>query len=442
MDSRLILFFGSSPPISFPNRENMTIVRRIHWVVGCGLLMAGCQPPPSANKAAATPPAKVATIAQEDKLNTTVLTPEAEKRLDIQLASVVSKPVVRSRTFGGEVTLPADAALVVSAPVVGTLQAASKTGVPKAGSTIGKKQPVFLLLPLLSPERNVLTPAERVRFAEAKMTLSASQIDAEGQVQRAQVQLDAAKIALDRAERLLREQAGTIRAVDEAKANVELAEKTLGAAASRKTLLDQIKLDEEAGTLEPLVIESPQEGTLRATHAAPGEVVPAGAPLFEVVDYRTMWVKVSVYVGELSEIVADQPARVSNLAESRGENATAAKPIVAPPTATPLASSADLYYELDNPNGKFRPGQRVSATLTLQGQAENRVIPWSAVVQDINGGTWVYEQTAPYTFVRRRVQVRFVSGPDAILSEGPAAGAQIVISGVAELFGTEFGFAK
>ena len=84
----------------------------------------------------------------------------------------------------------------------------------------------------------------------------------------------------------------------------------------------------------------------------------------------------------------------------------------------------------------------MSATLVLQGQDEQRVIPWSAVIQDINGGTWVYEKTAEHTFVRRRVQVRIVSGADAILSEGPPAGTHIVISGVAELFGTEFGFAK
>jgi len=421
----------------------MTILRDFLAAGMCALLVAGCQRAPAGTKTA-TPPAKVATIAQEDKLNTIVLTPEAAKRLDIQFAEVVSKSVVRTRTFGGEVMLPPDASLIVSAPVVGTLQAASKSGVPKVGSSIAQKQPVFLLLPLLSPERNVLTPAERVRFAEAKMTLSASQIDAEGQVQRALVQLDAAKIALERAERLLRDQAGTVRSVDEAKATVDLAEKTLAAATSRKTLLDQIKLEDNdaAGKLEPLVIESPHQGILRTAQAAPGEVVPAGAPLFEVTDYRVMWVKVPVYVGELVEVAADKPARVSSLAESRGENAVAATPIVAPPTATPQTSAADLYYALDNAKGQFRPGQRVSATLVLQGQDEQRVIPWSAVIQDINGGTWVYEKTAEHTFVRRRVQVRIVSGADAILSEGPPAGTHIVISGVAELFGTEFGFAK
>ena len=66
-------------------------------------------------------------------------------------------------------------------------------------------------MPLLSPERAVLTPAERVRFAEAKNAVATSRIDAVGLVQQGEVQVEAAKIVLDRAERPVREQAGTVR---------------------------------------------------------------------------------------------------------------------------------------------------------------------------------------------------------------------------------------
>ena len=303
-------------------------------------------------------------------------------------------------------------------------------------------QPIFLLLPLLSPERAVLTPSERIRFAEAKNALATSRIDAEGLVQQANAQVDAAKITLDRAERLLRDKAGTLRAVDDAKAQLDIANKGLDAAMSRKKVLEDIQLDEEAGELQPLVLESPQDGLLRAEHAASGQVVAAGAMLFEVMDCDPLWVRVAVYAGEASEIVADRPARVSSLADRTGANARTAKPIEAPPTATPLASTVDLYYELPNSSGELRPGARVSVELPLAAESQARVLPWSAVVHDINGGTWVYEQTAPQTFVRRRVQIRFVDGDTAVLEEGPAAGAAVVSTGAMELFGTEFGFGK
>ncbi|MEQ1861480.1 MAG: efflux RND transporter periplasmic adaptor subunit, partial [Chthoniobacteraceae bacterium] len=61
---------------------------------------------------------------------------------------------------------------------------------------------------------------------------------------------------------------------------------------------------------------------------------------------------------------------------------------------------------------------------------------------DIHGGQWVYENTAPQTFTRRRVVVDRVVGPDAVLASGARAGAKVVTDGAAELFGTEFGAGK
>ena len=325
--------------------------------------------------------------------------------------------------------------------------ASGDEAVPQPGTCkVARGQPIFLLLPLLSPERAVLTPAERIRFAEAKNALATSRIDAEGQVQQAQAQVDAAKISLDRAERLLRDEAGTVRAVDDAKAQQEIADKGLQAAASRRKRARRhpAKLDEEAGELLPLTLESPQDGILRAEHAMAGQVVAAGAPLFEVMDCDPIWVRVPVYVGEAPEILTDRPARVSSLAE----RTSAHTPRMAQAdrgrasTATALASTVDIYYELPNSSGELRPGARVSVELPLATEDEARVLPWSAVVHDINGGAWVYERTAPQTFVRRRVQVRFVEDDQAVLDQGPAAGAEIVKQGAMELFGGEFGFGK
>ncbi len=69
-------------------------------------------------------------------------------------------------------------------------------------------------------------------------------------------------------------------------------------------------------------------------------------------------------------------------------------------------------------------------------------MPWAAVLHDIHGGQWVYEQIAPQTFVRRRIAVDRVAGTAAVLSRGPKPGSQIVTDGAAELFGTEFGVGK
>ena len=413
------------------------------WVALPPLLaaLAGCnRPAHSATKS--EPPAAIAQIANEEKLNTIVLTPEAETRLGLETAPVESRKVARRRTFGGEVTLPTGASLVVSAPVNGTLKQASTERTLTVGEKVSRGQPVFILSPLLSPERDVLTPAERVAYAQAKMQVSQAQVDAEGQLQQANVQVEAAQIALKRAERLLREQAGNARTVDEARAALELAQKAQAAASARKELVDSVKLDAESGKAEPLAIPSPRDGIIRAEFAAPGEVVPAGAPLFEVVDLDEVWIRVPVYAGEVGDVSPQAPAQVKSLADASAAPGLEARPVSAPPTAVPQAAAVDLYYALNNREEKFRPGQRVSATLTLEAKQDSLGIPWSAVVQDIYGGTWVYEQTAEHTFVRRRVEAPFVVDGWAVLSAGPPAGAKIVTVGTAELFGAEFGFGK
>ena len=428
-----------------PGSASIDVLARWQWLIAPGLslcfsLAIGCSKP--VPPVGASPPAKVQTIAHEEDVNTIELTPEAEVRLGIITAPVEMRPLVRVRRFGAEITVPPGAAMIVSAPVTGTLRAPPKKEAPRAGIQVSRGQKVFELLPLLSPERAVLTPAEQVRFAEAKNAVATARIDASGLVQQGEVQVEAAQIALDRAERLLRDQAGTVRAVDDAKAQLNLAKKTHQAAQARQRLLEQLKLDEEAGVQQTLEIESPQDGIIRSLSAAVGEVVAIGAPLFEVLDSDPIWVRVPVYVGELPQISDEQPAQISRLGEDATVVERLAPHVNAPPTSMPLASAVDLYYELPNPQGELRPGERVIAKLTLLGKEKSLSIPWSSVIHDINGGTWVYELVAPHKFVRRRVQVRYVVDGMAALADGPPVGSAIVTTGAMELFGTEFGFAK
>jgi hypothetical protein len=70
------------------------------------------------------------------------------------------------------------------------------------------------------------------------------------------------------------------------------------------------------------------------------------------------------------------------------------------------------------------------------------VVAYSAVIYDTNGVTWVYTMPEPLTFVRQKVVVAQVSGKEATLSDGPAAGTPVATTGVAELYGAELGVGK
>jgi len=288
----------------------------------------------------------------------------------------------------------------------------------------------------------VLTPAERVSIVQGKNQIATWRADAAFQVAQAQEQVNKARQDLERAERLYRDSAGTKKAVDDAQSQLNLANSALDAAQTRQKLVMNLDSDSEAGQQTPITIESPQSGMIRTQNVAPGEVVSAGAPLFEVMKYDPVWVRVPVYAGETSQLALDQAAEVVPLNTEEKSRGYTAQPISAPPTATLLASTVDLYYELANPEGHLRPGERMTVRVKVQGVSQQRVVPWSAVMHDINGGTWVYENVAEHTYVRRRVQVRYVIDDLAVLETGPKLGAKVVTAGAVELFGTEFGFAK
>lgn len=67
------------------------------------------------------------------------------------------------------------------------------------------------------------------------------------------------------------------------------------------------------------------------------------------------------------------------------------------------------------------------------------VVPYAAVLYDVEGRTWVYTNPEPLKYVRHEIKVDFVEGgAKAILLEGPPVGAKVVIVGASELYGTEY----
>src|SRR6476646_3300875 len=94
---------------------------------------------------------------------------------------------------------------------------------------------------------------------------------------------DGAKVALERAKRLLRSEAGSRKAVEDAQTAYDVAKKILDAATARRAMLQKVAAHPDKETASPLTIEAPEPGVLRNVSALPGQNVHAGANLFEVI---------------------------------------------------------------------------------------------------------------------------------------------------------------
>jgi hypothetical protein len=232
------------------------------------------------------------------------------------------------------------------------------------------------------------------------------QAAADGEVARTRAQVRLARIALDRASALVREEAGSVRARDEAAAALATAEAQAGAAVAQRRLL--------------------------------------GPAVASLGNQPVVWVRVPVFGTDVAEVARNAAAEVRPLG---GEGAPrAARPVQAPPSSNAVAGTVDLYYALDNRDRAYRIGQRVAVALPLggggsAGRQSGLTVPISAIVRDMYGGEWVYQKTAPDTYLRRRIEVASTEGDRAILSRGLSRGDEIVTVGAMELFGTEFGVA-
>ena len=76
------------------------------------------------------------------------------------------------------------------------------------------------------------------------------------------------------------------------------------------------------------------------------------------------------------------------------------------------------------------------------GGTEQLTVPYSAVMYHFDGTTWTYTNPEPLIYVRAPIEIDFIDGDMAVLSDGPDVGTVVVSVGAAELYGVEFGIGK
>ena len=110
------------------------------------------------------------------------------------------------------------------------------------------------------------------------------------------------------------------------------------------------------------------------------------------------------------------------------------------------AEGTALYFSVSSSGPQaLAPGQavRVKLAMLASGTTPRKLVPYAAVIYDVNGGTWVYtKEPNALSFVRQSITVDYIEGDEAFLTEGPPVGTEVVTVGGAELYGAETGVSK
>jgi RND family efflux transporter MFP subunit len=383
-------------------------------IAASGMALAACD---NDDSSGAVAPAHVEHAVAESELATITLTAEAAARLGIETAAVERRTIAMTKLLGGELLVPPGHVMTVAAPTAGIVLGPEREAMLPAGAKLEAGDIVMELLPL-PPDSELLAAREDIAVREAE--------------------LEVARARAERAAQLLAGRSGSQEQLEQAQTELVRAEAALRLARSQASLL----LGADADDLTPITLVAQEPGVLAALHVASGQLVSAGAQLFAIEGQDRLWLRVPVYASDQSAIDATAGATVEPLGAQPGNAAIrTARPVAGPPTANPNAASVDLFYEIDNDDRAFRAGQRVQVSVSLRESGEHRAVPWSAILQDIHGGSWVYVQTSPLVYERTRVSLQRVAGNIAVLARGPEPGTEVVTVGVAELAGTEFGVA-
>lgn len=204
---------------------------------------------------------------------------------------------------------------------------------------------------------------------------------------------------------------------------------------ARRQMVSGVVVDASAAA--PSVPKIALSGFAGFTHTAGSFAPPAAKPVVKSVQGKLL-VAVSLSPGEWARLDKEKPALLLPL-QTRTEPK---QPVLAPPSGLEPVEDAKrsmltVLYTLAEDAG-IAPNRRLRVELPIAGGEEKqKVVPYGAVYYDAKGNAWVYVNPKPLVFERQRIALDRVVGNQAVLTEGPPVGTQVVAVGAALLYGTE-----
>lgn len=167
-------------------------------------------------------------------------------------------------------------------------------------------------------------------------------------------------------------------------ASRQAADAALDAARERLRLLgvpdDELaRMEGQDRPTRAVAIRSPFAGTVIERMATEGAYVSTGTPLYRVANLASLWLQLDAYENDLSRISVEQAVRVS--VEAIPGEVFEGEVTFIEPTLDPRRRTAKVRVQVDNRDGRLRPGMFAEAsvaTAEATGQQSPLVVPKTA----------------------------------------------------------------
>jgi cobalt-zinc-cadmium efflux system membrane fusion protein len=272
---------------------------------------------------------------------------------------------------------------------------------------------------------------DRVRAGQVLVSLEGSGVTAVlARHRTAATREEAARRALERAERLVEMKAISRAEVELRRAEAEAA--SAEAAAARQDLI-RLGLDPERPAPNPdalaeFPVHAPISGVVLERSVSPGLLVEREAPLFDIADLSQVWAVVDVYQKDLGQI--RERGEVEVQTEAYPEAVFDGRIALVEPALDEASRTAHVRVVLDNRSGKLRPGLFVTVAIPLRGasEVEATAVPGDAV-QKISGLSAVFVEREPGLYELRPVETGREAHGMVEIRHGLGEGDRVVARG-------------
>ena len=411
-------------------------IQALFGVILSGLVLSGCG---QAGKDTAPHVPEKPKV--ESELPVTHLSAEAYKSLGIKSEPIHTEKIQEFIQLTGWIMAPQGKEVTITSPVAGYIRLSDKLKrSPMRGEVVAGEMELFSLEPVLSP-------VEEIQLKILKQGV-------ESELKKALSTFQNAEKELKRTRDLKEKQLTGQQELDQKQMRYDLAEEDLKAARKKQDFFQNPTRS----------ILARQPGTILQVHASPGQYVPAAAPLVTIADLKKVWVRVPVPEFDFPSVESEQavtirlkgdPTNGSNHGAKKTAvgNSFKAKPVALVPQVDSVRHTVDLIYEMvqGEKSIPFAKDQMVTAFVPLGKKRVESVVPYSAVVFDAFGGSWIYLDLSTekdrHRFERRRVDLGAtvtIKEKDSkavdrvVIRPAARAGERVVVSGTALLFSREF----
>ena len=336
-------------------------------------------------------------------------------------ACLAAEPAPMFVHQGDRLTIPADSPLRkrVAVAEVGTQSGAHAVALPAVVEADPAR--VTAILPPLTGRLVALKVSlgDTVKRGQLLALISSPDFD------QARSDADKADDALNLANKALERARGVQSAGANAGKDLEAAESARNQALSEHQRAHG-RLATLGGNAHGLEVKAPQAGVVTALNVGIGSYInDATATLMTISALDQLWVTAQVPEGQLAGIAAGQPATVSLAAYPgltlRGRIARVS-PLVEPDTRR-----TKVRIAFNNADGRLKPNMFATVTLDVA-QAASVSVPSSALLMN-NDSTTVFVELAPWTFVRRVVELGSEDGETVRIVAGLKRGDRVVTRG-------------